>query len=93
MTYTLIILPRAQKYLDELCEDDIRNIVSAIMELKKNPYRSRPLVDIKKLRGFRSPPIYRLRVGRHRLRYFVEEAERTIYVTNAFSRSGDSDYR
>jgi len=93
MTYTLIILPRAQKYLDELCEDDIRKIGSGIVELRKNPYRSRPLVDIKKLRGFRSPPMYRLRVGRHRLRYFVEEDERTIYVTNAFSRSGDTDYR
>jgi len=93
MTYTLIILPRAQKYLDELGEDDIKKIGSGIEELKKNPYRSRPLVDIKKLRGFRSPPMYRLRVGRHRLRYFVEEDERTIYVTNAFSRSGDTDYR
>ncbi|MDD3565812.1 MAG: hypothetical protein PHN90_09110, partial [Methanothrix sp.] len=65
-----IILPRAQKYLDELGEDDIKKIGSGIEELKKNPYRSRPLVDIKKLRGFRSPPMYRLRVGRHRLRYF-----------------------
>ena len=93
MTYTLIILPRAQKYLDELDKDDVKNIKLSIDELKKNPYRPRPLVDIIKLRGFKSPPMYRMRVGRHRLRYFVDETEKTIHVTNAFPRSGDSDYR
>ena len=93
MTYAVIILSKAQKYLDTLEERAIINIWSNIAELKKNPYRSRPLVDIIKLRGFKSPPMYRLRVGRHRLEYFIDENDRTITVTNAFLRSGDSDYR
>jgi len=82
MTYTVNILSKAQKYLDTLDERAILNI-----------YRPRPLVDIIKLRGFKSPPMYRLRVGRHRLEYFIDETENAITVTNAFLRSGDSDYR
>jgi mRNA-degrading endonuclease RelE of RelBE toxin-antitoxin system len=93
MTYALMILPKAQKYLDKLDKDEIKNIGVSTEELKKNPYTRRALVDIKKLKGFKSPPMYRIRVGRHRLQYFVDEAEKTIYVTSAFLRSGDSDYR
>jgi mRNA-degrading endonuclease RelE of RelBE toxin-antitoxin system len=37
--------------------------------------------------------MYRLRVGRHRLEYFIDENEKEITVTDAFLRSGDSDYR
>ena len=66
---------------------------SCVAELKKNPYRPIPFVDIIKLRGFKSPPMYRLRVGRHRLEYFIDENEKEITVTDAFLRSGDSDYR
>lgn len=93
MNYTLIILPKAQKYLDKLDKDEIKNIGASVEELKKNPYIRRALVDIKKLKGFKSPPMYRMRVGRHRLQYFVDEGEKTIYLTSAFLRSGDSDYR
>jgi mRNA-degrading endonuclease RelE of RelBE toxin-antitoxin system len=93
MTYKINILSKAQRYFDTLDERTILNIWSSIAELKKNPYRRRPLVDIIKLRGFKSPPMYRLRVGRHRLEYFIDENENAITVTNAFLRSGDSDYR
>lgn len=93
MNYTLMILPKAQKYLDKLDKDELKNIGVSVEELKKNPYIRRALVDIKKLKGFKSPPMYRMRVGKHRLQYFVDEAEKTIYVTSAFLRSGDSDYR
>ena len=93
MTYRIILLPKAQKYLDELDEGNIKNVGISIEEIRRNPYRSRPLVDIIKLKGFKSPPMYRLRIRRHRLRYFVDESEKTIYVTNAFTRSGNSDYR
>jgi mRNA-degrading endonuclease RelE of RelBE toxin-antitoxin system len=78
MTYAIIILSRAQKYFDTLDEQTIFSIWSNAAELNENPYHSRPLADIKKLRGFRSPPMYRLRVGRHRLEYFIDESNKTI---------------
>jgi hypothetical protein len=37
-----------------------------VEELKKNPYKRRPLADIKKLGGFKSPAMYRMRIGRQR---------------------------
>ncbi|MEA2045923.1 MAG: type II toxin-antitoxin system RelE/ParE family toxin [Euryarchaeota archaeon] len=93
MTYTVVVLAKAEKYLIKLEERIFDNISERLGGLEENPYRRRPLVDIKKLSGFKSPPMYRLRVGKHRIEYFVDESQKTIYITNAFLRSGDSDYR
>ena len=93
MTYTVVVLAKAEKYLIKLEERSFDNISERLGGLEENPYRRRPLVDIKKLSGFKSPPMYRLRVGKHRIEYFVDESQKTIYITNAFLRSGDSDYR
>ncbi len=93
MTHEIIFLHKAEKYLVKLDLENYDLIEESIKELKLNPYRKRPHADIKKLGGFKSPVMYRLRVGRHRLEYFVDEAEQTIYVIDAFQRSGDSDYR
>ena len=93
MPYTVIFLPKAEKYLVKLDDDTFRKIEEHVEELEKDPYKRRPLADIKKLSGFKSPMMYRMRIGRQRLEYFVDELEKTIYITKAFSRSGDSDYR
>jgi len=93
MPYTVIFLPKAEKYLLKLDKDTYELIEEHVEELKKNPFKRRPLADIKKLGGFKSPSMYRMRIGRQRLEYFVDESEKVIYITKAFSRSGDSDYR
>jgi mRNA-degrading endonuclease RelE of RelBE toxin-antitoxin system len=93
MPYAVIFLPKAEKYLVKLGQGSFEQIEEHLEELKKNPFKRRPLADIKKLGGFKSPAMYRMRIGRHRLEYFVDESESVIYVTNAFLRSGDSDYR
>ena len=93
MPYTIIFLPKAEKYLVDLDDRNYGRIEESIEEIKKNPYRKRPKADIIKLGGYRSPPMYRLRIGRHRLEYFVDENDKEIQVVNAFLRSSDSDYR
>jgi len=93
MSYTAIFLPKAEKYLVKLDQDTYEQIEEHVEELKKNPYQRRPLADIKKLGGFKSPAMYLMRIGRQRLEYFVDESEKAIYITKAFPRSGDSDYR
>jgi mRNA-degrading endonuclease RelE of RelBE toxin-antitoxin system len=93
MPYTAIFLPKAEKYLVKLDQDTYEQIEEHVEELKKNPYKRRPLADIKKLGGYKSPAMYRMRIGRQRLEYFVDESEKAIYITKAFPRSGDSDYR
>jgi mRNA interferase RelE/StbE len=93
MPYTAIFLPKAEKYLVKLDQDTYEQIEKHVTELKKDPYKRRPLADIKKLGGFKSPAMYRIRIGRHRLEYFVDESVKVIYITTVFLRSGDSDYR
>lgn len=93
MPYTAIFLPKAEKYLVGLDQDTYEQIKKHVAELKKDPYRRRPMADIKKLGGFKSPAMYRIRIGRQRLEYFIDESVKVIYITNAFLRSGDSDYR
>jgi mRNA-degrading endonuclease RelE of RelBE toxin-antitoxin system len=93
MTYLIKFLIKAEKYLLKLDQKNYDLIEESVEELKRNPYRNRPHADIRKLSGFKSPAMYRLRVGRHRLEYFVEDADKTIYFTDAFPRSGNSDYR
>ena len=93
MSYTAIFLPKAEKYLVKLDQDNCEQIEKHVGELIKDPYKRRSLADIKKLGGFKSPAMYRIRIGRQRLEYFVDESVKVIYITNAFLRSGDSDYR
>jgi mRNA-degrading endonuclease RelE of RelBE toxin-antitoxin system len=93
MPYAAIFLPKAEKYLLKLDQDTYEQIEEHVEELKKNPYQCRPLADIKKLGGFKSPAMYRMRIGRQRLEYFIDESEKAIYITKVFPRSGDSDYR
>jgi mRNA-degrading endonuclease RelE of RelBE toxin-antitoxin system len=93
MSYIAIFLPKAEKYLVKLDQDTYEQIEEHVEELKKNPDQRRPLADINKLGGFKSPAMYRMRIGRQRLEYFVDEYKKVIYITKAFPRSGDSDYR
>jgi len=93
MNYEIVILRKAEKYLVKLDQENYDLIEEAVAELRRSPYQKRPRVDIRKLAGFKSPFMYRLRIGKHRLEYFVDEYQKTIYVIDAFHRSGDSDYR
>lgn len=93
MSYSVIVLPKAKKHLLKLDKKTFDKIIEHINELQNNPYNPRSRADIKKLKGFKSPPMYRLRIGKHRLEYFVDESYKTIHVIKAFQRSSDSDYR
>jgi mRNA-degrading endonuclease RelE of RelBE toxin-antitoxin system len=73
MSYTAIFLPKAEKYLVKLDQDTYEQIEEHVEELKKNPYQRRPLADIKKLGGFKSPAMYRMRIVRQRLEYYISK--------------------
>lgn len=73
-----------------LNKNEARNVKDHINELKRDPFSPRAQCDIIKEKGKR-PPLYRMRIGRHRLEYFIEGD--TIFISKIFPRSGDSDYR
>ncbi|MFA5865556.1 MAG: type II toxin-antitoxin system RelE/ParE family toxin [Phycisphaerae bacterium] len=65
MTFTVIVLPSAQKELDELPASLRKTVLRKILSLRDNPYPS----GSKKLKG--SDGFYRLRVGNYRVIYEV----------------------
>ena len=90
MAFKITISLQARKYMKSLNKDDARMIKDHINELRLDPYTPRPQCDIIREKGKR-PPLYRLRVGRHRAEFFIEED--TVFISKMFPRSGDSDYR
>ena len=90
MAFKVAISQRAQKYMKSLDKDDARMIKDHINELRHDPYTPRPQCDIIREKGKR-PPLYRMRIGRHRAEYFIEGD--TVFISKMFPRSGDSDYR
>ena len=90
MPFDIAISPQARKYMKSLDKGEARVIKAHINELRQDPYTPRPQCDIIKEKGKR-PPLYRLRAGRHRAEYLIEDD--TVFITKIFPRSGDSDYR
>jgi len=89
VAFKIAISLQAQKYMKSLDRPDARKIKAHINELRQDPYTPRSQCDILKEKGKR-PPLYRMRVGKHRVEFFIEED--TIFISRMFQRSGDSDY-
>ncbi|MCG2734961.1 MAG: type II toxin-antitoxin system RelE/ParE family toxin [Thermoplasmatales archaeon] len=69
--YEVFLSETARKQLNELPVDLQKRIKKALVNLKEDPFRSRPKADIKKLKGPKRY-YYRLRIGDYRAIYIVE---------------------
>ena len=63
----------------------LAEIQKTLDELKRNPHDKRPTVDIK-LISSKKESIYRVRLGKYRLIYEINEKTNTIYITMFFIR-------
>ena len=61
------------------------NVQNAILKLRSDPHRKRPGLDIK-LISKREDSIYRIRLGKYRMVYEIDENEKKIYITMLFIR-------
>lgn len=77
------IHPRVKKYLQGLPKKERKSVKEKLKKLGDDPFKPRPKVDIKKLKG-KKHDLYRLRAGSHRFEYFVEEE--TVWIDEAFRR-------
>jgi mRNA interferase RelE/StbE len=93
MTYSLKLLRPARKELDKLDRSRAKKVDACLEELKKDPYRPRPGMNINKIEGSKKPPAYRLRIGRLRIEYVVMESDHVIVIFDAFVKKRSSDYR
>ncbi len=91
MAFKLQFSRTAQKALDKLPFNTVRKIFTHLEELKRDPYRPRPLMDIVPVAG--SDKMYRLRVGKLRVEYEVNENENIIKLLKIFPKKRKSDYR
>lgn len=72
MKFKVVISETARRQLENLEQQDEEIIKQHLQVLEEDPFKPRPLADIKKLKGCRNPDIYRLRVGDFRVAYVIE---------------------
>lgn len=82
--FRVIAHRRVQKFLRRLDNERVKSrITKIIAELEDYPLILRR-IDVKKLESLKKT--YRARVGNYRIIFFVDRAERTIYVTHVGKR-------
>jgi mRNA-degrading endonuclease RelE of RelBE toxin-antitoxin system len=82
--FALQLSRTAQKALDKLPPNATKKIFIHLEEIKRDPYRPRPLADIVPVGG--SDTHYRLRVGKLRVEYEVYNLNNTIKYPKYFKR-------
>jgi len=91
VSFSLKMLRPAKKELEKMDKDKAQKIYDHIEQLKKEPFRPRPGMNIDKVAGKLKPSAYRLKIGRIRVEYFVDG--QNIIIFNIFIKRRKSDYR
>lgn len=84
MEFEVLISESALKQLNKLELENIKRIKRKLPVLK-NPLLRRSGADIKKLKGFKNPELYRLRIGDYRIIYIIEKSK--VKITEIFHRN------
>jgi len=85
MVFEVRVHPEAARFIQRLDSKTQQRIKNTLFLLKEDPFRSRPTVDIKKLRGTKGRhDLFRLRMGDYRAIYSVEG--KIVWVTDVFRR-------
>jgi len=91
VSFSLKMLRPAKKELEKMDSTRAQKIYAHIEQLKRDPFRPRPGMNIDKVAGKQRPPAYRLKIGRIRVEYFVDG--QMIVIFNIFIKKRKSDYR
>ena len=89
--FTIQLSHTTRKALDKLPPNITKKILIHLEELKKDPYRPRPMADIVPVAG--TEMVYRLRIGKLRVEYEVFNFENIIKISKIFPKKRKSDYR
>jgi len=85
MSHEVRLHPNSVKFLDMLDRRVKNRIELTLHQLENDPIRSRPEVDIKRLKGTKGRQnLFRLRIGDYRVIYAVDE--KVVWVTEIFHR-------
>jgi mRNA-degrading endonuclease RelE of RelBE toxin-antitoxin system len=82
--HKIIAHRRVHKFLSSLKDENLkRTITDCISKLDGYPLILREM-DVEKIKGMEKT--FRIRVGKHRIIFYVDETDRTIYVTHVEPR-------
>jgi mRNA interferase RelE/StbE len=82
--YKVCLNKQVKKFIEKQDKNLKQRIKKAFEELEKNPYPTNPKLDIKKLKA--SNDNYRLRIGKFRFKYFIEDDILVVTIEEADSR-------
>ena len=82
--YKVVAHRRVQKFLISLKDEIVKAaIINQITKLEEYPLSLREM-DTEKIKGLERT--FRVRIGKYRIIFYVDQAEKTIYVTHAEAR-------
>jgi len=81
--YTIYLSKQVKKFIEKQDKSLKQRIRKAFKELEKNPYPTNPKLDIKKLKATDN---FRLRIGKFRFKYFIEDDILVVTIEEADSR-------
>ena len=82
--YKVYLNKQVKKFIEKQDKNLKQRIRRAFKELEKNPYPTNSKLDIKKLKA--SNDNYRLRIGKFRFKYFIEDDILVVTIEEADSR-------
>jgi mRNA-degrading endonuclease RelE of RelBE toxin-antitoxin system len=82
--YKVVAHRRVQKFLNSLKDENLKlTIISQLSKLEDYPLSLREM-DTEKIKGLERT--FRVRAGKYRIIFYVDNAEKKIYVTHAEAR-------
>jgi mRNA-degrading endonuclease RelE of RelBE toxin-antitoxin system len=84
--YEILLNPKAVDELKKLPPKAAERVKESLRRLRKNPTKARSGVDVKHLAGTSDPKLYRLRVGRYRAIFWVDEERCEVLVEKVAPR-------
>jgi len=81
--YTVYLSKQVKKFIEKQDKNLKQRIKKAFKELEKNPYPTNSKLDIKKLKASDN---FRLRIGKFRFTYFIEDDILVVTIEEADSR-------
>ena len=70
----------------------VKKAEEVIDKLKIDPHKKRSGVDVK-LISSRKEAVYRVRVGKYRIVYEIDEVKKEIYLTMIFLKTSEQNYK
>ncbi len=84
--YEVLIDERVEKDLEDVPKHVVEKFLKLLDEFEKNPIRPRSGFDVKPLEGYPGNT-YRLRIGKYRVLYAVDNETKRVRITSIQHRS------